>query len=42
MTYFYKHSSELIYTQENLIQTIQRLLSCTKYVISAGLLWWIS
>ena len=27
---------------EKLIQTVNIWLSCTKYVISAGLLWWIS
>ena len=27
---------------EKLIQTANIWLSCTKYVISAGLLWWIS
>ena len=27
---------------EKLIQAVNIWLSCTKYVISAGLLWWIS
>ena len=27
---------------EKLIQTANIWLSCTKYIISAGLLWWIS
>ena len=36
------HSSELIYNVEKLIQTAIIWLSCTTYVISVGLLWWIS
>ena len=42
MIYFEKHSAELTYALQKLIQTVSIWLSCTEYVTSEGLFWWIS